>query len=280
MSLFTKPLPGTPINFAHPLCPLSYDPTHLGGFLLPLNEGSGRPRAYLGPFMGVAPTTGGNERLATISGAKWNPSPGAAPSTSKWSGPSLATVATTDTINFGVAADFLSQTQTTIVIGMRKRDTTNRVSDTFGVNTLTASQFCLARIPDSTGLVRWLFGGNSVGASEVDASGLSFGDDVWVLNVGPRGMEIYQNGTLVASQTAHATRTGNVNDFYIGGIPALANASDIVDFHFLYIYPWQLSRSECVQISNDPFCFYDWGEDLLPSLAAAAQPRAYAYLVG
>lgn len=261
MSRFNKPLPGTPFNYAHPLYPARGDISGAaGGLILPLNEGSGRPRMYL-PQQQYSVASNATDRLATLTGTKWNPYPTAMQGRSKFGGPTLSLLSTTDIINLGITSDFMPYTATTIVVGYHKRSAADDWM--FNVSTGTLSQAAMARILGSTGQARWYFGGNTNGTDALfSGTGLTLGDDVWVFSTGDRGMEIWQNGSLIASQTSHATRTNNTQPLYLGA-DAFWGSSDLSDFAFFYVYPLQLTKDQISWISNDPFCFYDWGEDIL-----------------
>ncbi len=259
MSRFNKPLPGTKINFLHPLCPVSPSPGSEGGLLLPFDEGSGRPRAYLGPK--VNSTSEITERLAVLTGSpSWNPYPGAIAGRSQWGGAVFSHLNTTDDINLGVNTDFLPLDAATIIVSIRKRDTTNRASTLFGVDNGTAAFICMARVPSSNDDVEFYWAGTA-GSNLVSAVDPIIGDDVWAFSAGPRGLEIWKNGGLLASSgTAASARSGNTADFKLGNVPFWA-AGDIVDYAFFYVYPRELRPEEIRQVSIDPFCFYDWGED-------------------
>lgn len=276
MSRFNKPLPGTPFNYAHPLCPVSpLTSTSNGGLILPLNEGSGRPCAYLGSKVG-APTSSLTERLAVVTGAKWNPRPGANFPTSQWGGPAISFLAITDQLNLGTANDFIPLDTATAVIGYRKRDTTLRLAEVFGVHSNTASQlFNLDMTVAGAVRVWW------AQAPSLTVSSLTFGDDVWVASAGSRGVQLWQNGSLKGTAAYPGSRTGSTNDFTVGdGGGFWDTGSDLADIAFLYIYPRELTPSEIQQISSDPFCFYDWGEDVPKSTVTLQSLTATLSLSG
>ena len=256
-----KPPPGTPFNYAHPLFPGNQvdGTTGPGGAILPLNEGSGTPRLYL-PRIQTSVGSTGTDRVCTLVGAKWNPYPGANAGTSKWGGPTLSNLtAGTDKINLGINSDFLPYDQATVVIGYKKRTTGDGYVIT--TQTGTASQILLFSLIGSTSTANFYWSGTGAGQI-LTVGSLTFGDDVWVLSVGPRGMELYQNGSMVGSNANTPTRSNNTNILGLGQHTFWGNA-DIGDYAFFYVYPTQLTRDQIVYISNDPFCFYDWGEDQL-----------------
>lgn len=248
-----KPVPGVEILRDHPLCPASANhpsvPGTAAGFGLccPMNEGAGRPFDLIRHMAG-SPLSG------TLSGAAWN----AKPAPSRWGGPVVSFTSTTDGVDFGDCSRMLRLDEASIVLGYRKRDGTHRGSTAFVVDTATSTQFAHAAIPNSDGTVYWDWGGTSAGTSRISVAGLTFGDDVWVFTVGPRGMDIWQNGILRASQSGHASRTGSTNSFKLGanGAGLFGGGADLADIAFIYIYQRQLNPSECVQISENPFVFF------------------------
>lgn len=267
----SKPPPGVMFNYAHPLNPLAVHRNFApNGLIIPFNEGSGSPRIYIAPIINTTVSTGSTERLATLTGAQWNPLPGANYTTSKWSGPSIAFTTINDTIDLGVVGDFMPLEDVTIVCGFRKRDTTLRGGTLFAVDTGTSTRVCKAFVPFTDGVVYWQFGGTA-GNNQLAASGLTFGDDVWVFSAGKEGMEIWQNGRLCASSTVAVALAAVTDNFFIGH--RTAETTDLVDIAFFYVYPWQLSPDEILQISNNPFCFYEWGEDIFEGSPVVAPKK-------
>lgn len=60
------------------------------------------------------------------------------------------------------------------------------------------------------GAVYWRWGGSTAGTSSLSVPGLTIApNDLWCFTAGPRGMEIWQNGVLVASQSGHAGRASS-----------------------------------------------------------------------
>lgn len=163
--------------------------------------------------------------------------------------------------------------EATIVIGYRKIDATNRASCAFGYaggfgDTTKRMQ---AHVPYSDGTVYWDFAGATAGTSRLSIAGLTFGDDIWIFSVGPRGMEIWQNGILRASQTGHATRTQSPDISWgpgHGDIGGGSEASDLVNFQFLYVYGRQFVPEESKWISEHP-----WG------MFAPSRIRQYDFFV-
>lgn len=252
-----KPLPGTGFNYEHPLFPLKTAstgaPNASGGAILPLLEGSGKPRLYVAAWNGTT-VDSITERTCTLTGGTWGYG------TSQWGGPAVNMTAASNDLNLGINTDFVLLDRTTIVIGYRPRSTT--AGKIFAKAGGTTSQVVMADMNPSTKVVNFYFGGTTVGTDTIQVTTpYPIGDDVWVFSTGQRGMEIWQNGSLIASQTNHATRSGNTNDFVLGntafwggGVPA--------DIAFLYVYVDQIPQDDIRQISIDPFCFYEDYQDI------------------
>lgn len=92
----------------------------------------------------------------------------------------------------------------TILVASRKTDAVNRNSTVIGT-TLAGTGIIRFQCPDASGTVRWEYGGVVDGTTRLSVAGLSFGDDLWVVTTGVRGMEIWQNGLLRASNAANPT---------------------------------------------------------------------------
>lgn len=143
-------------------------------------------------------------------------------------------------------SDFLpTAANCSIVLAWRKTDTTNRT----GRALLTGSGTSLLGLylPYSDGTVYFDYGGTGSGTTRVSKSGLTFGDDLWVFTVGPRGMEIWQNGVRRASNTAKPTRTSSSARLNING----DGSGDRADFGGLLVYKRQLAMHEIVAITAD-----------------------------
>ena len=158
-------------------------------------------------------------------------------------------------------------TAITILLHQRKTDAINRVSAAFGNVDALATNRCNGFIPTSLGRVIWDFGGATEGQSRLSAFGLAFGDDVWVFVVGSRGMEIWQNGTLVASHGNSVTRVVGSGNWGLGKGGTAGN--DLVEYSFLALWQRELSHSEIRLASNNPFGMITPDIDDLGFVAAA-----------
>ena len=150
------------------------------------------------------------------------------------------------------SSTLLSLDQATIIWHGRSR--TAGANGEFGLTDNSVTTRCGAHVPFTDGTVYWDFGGASTGATRLTASGLSFSAlDVWAFTTGPRGMEIWQNGILRASNSATPTRTASTAQFGLGH-HALAPGvgSDLVSaFAFAYSKR-QLDRNLLRRATSSP----------------------------
>lgn len=173
--------------------------------------------------------------------------------------------ATSDKVLFGAGVLLNQVGASTMVMGYHKRDATNRSSGAFGSETVGARFGC--HLPFSDGTVYWDHAGSTAGTNRLTAPGLTFGDDIWVLNAGARGMEIWQNGILRSSQAGWQAAIGIPGSFSFGNY---ANAgSDLGDYSFCYIYNRQLPQAACQEISRAPYQIIDAPRNVTYSLMAA-----------
>lgn len=155
-----------------------------------------------------------------------------------------------DTSDFG-SDSFMPSSAITIVLGYSKRDATLRANGAVGSTNTSSSNRVNVHLPFTDGTVYWDFGNATGGSGRLSAAGLSFGNDIWVFNAGSRGMEIWQNGNLRASQTGHATFTPGSGNFSLGG--SAGQSSDWADYSLCYLYSTQLSQAQIQQISFNPW---------------------------
>ncbi len=158
-----------------------------------------------------------------------------------------------DLIDFASGGQILPTTENfTAVIGYKKTDGTNRISGAFGYNHGLAAQRLGVHLPYNDGKVYWDFGGTSEGSTRLSVSGLSFGDDIWVFTKGPRGMEIWQNGALVGSNSANPTRSAGIgSSFHLFNYGSVG--SDLAICSFFYAWKLQLPAQAIKELSTFPF---------------------------
>ncbi len=183
-------------------------------------------------------------------------------------------VVTADDIDFLPNAE-VPTTAATILIQQRKTDAINRQAGAFGVGSGDPNQ-CGALIPWSDGKVYWDFGVVVLGVSRLVVSGLTFGDDVWVFVVGSRGMEVWQNGTLVGAHGNSVTRIVGSGNWGLGHHANRGN--DLVEYSFFALWERELSHSEIRLASNNPFGMITPDIDDL-GFVAAASASAWVHLV-
>lgn len=158
-------------------------------------------------------------------------------------------------VNFG-ASTFLSTTEVTISLWYKKNDGTLRESGGFGLGVPNDEHRCGAHFPWSDGNVYFDFGGASNGNTRVTATGSFDWSSMahWVFTAGPRGMEIWRNGILLASHGNAPTRTSNVADYRLGTHGYYG--ADLGKYEDFRIYGTQLSPHEILSI-YDPQSRYD-----------------------
>lgn len=130
------------------------------------------------------------------------------------------------------------------------------------------SRRCGTHFPFSDGTVYWDYGGNTAGVNRLTAAGLTFTDDFWCFTVGPRGMEIWQNGILRASNAATPTRSGTTLP-YLLGMHGTATAPDDAECAMFLVAQRQWAPAEIVRCFDDPW--YVFSPQTVYIKAAAAQ---------
>lgn len=127
----------------------------------------------------------------------------------------------------------LSVTAATIIWQGRARVTGS--TGEFGVSSGTSVERCGAHVPFTDNIVYWDFGGATSGTTRLTASGLTFADsDIWAFTTGPRGMEIWQNGQLRASNAATPSRTPGTAAFGIGRHAVTSGSDQVTAYAFAY----------------------------------------------
>lgn len=164
------------------------------------------------------------------------------------------TAASVSTVSFGpeggiplpIAASFAC------VLSYRKTDTTNRSSSGWGVDSAVGLERCHAHMPYSDGTVYFDYGGFLDGSTRVKSAGLTFSNDIWAFTVGSRGMEIWQNGILQASNTATPTRQAGTSSFYLFNGDGAAGA-DLAEIDFICLYNRQPNTTTLMQQTREPY---------------------------
>jgi len=202
----------------------------------------------------------GSTRLMDMSGYGRHPTNSGGVSALNAYGPAWRsdTAGNGDYLEISADESWIPTTETTIVFGWRKTDSSNRNSTAFGVGAGSGGTNvarCGVHLPYGDGRVYWDFANFSSGRLSV--GGLTFGNDLWVFSVGPRGMEIWQNGYLRASKTTSATRTvDGALPFSLGRGNGQGDASDLAECWMFRMYNRQLSRSLIAETFRDPWGLY------------------------
>lgn len=106
------------------------------------------------------------------------------------------------------------------------------------------------------------------GSNQLQATGLTGArDSIWVASVGPRGMEIWQDGLKKASNATNPTRTANTTAFK--SLPQFASLG------LLYIWKRQLTTAEIKVISAHPYAPFDVTRFEVVSDVALAPTNTY-----
>jgi len=251
---YRKPMLGAQLHRDHPLA---------RGLVLasPFTGGSGQPHDLA---RGRTTTYGGS--------TAWNAG-------RKFAGSALRFTAITANLSYGASNGWLPLAATTVLIIHRKTDATNRVSGAFGFNVSTTGTDAFgAHIPFSDGIVYWDFGGTATNGGRITASGLTFGDDVWVFTHGRRGGEIWQNGIRRGTGTFTGARTSTTNVLYLNNHHG--QGGDLADVAGFFIWDRQLGEGEVVNLSSNPFQMVGhrlWlpGPYIAPPLAIAPPVGAF-----
>lgn len=221
-----------------------------------------------------------------VLGKPWRSSPGnsvQAPSFRSKFGGGLSTTTPGNTGRMLYLPDFDQSCNITdsctVVLHKRKLDTTARAAYTFA-NTATAftvgpGNNAFDAIIDYTDTATyWDFGGAS-GANRISATGITYGDDVWVFTAGKRGSAMYQNGRLLTSQSTPITRlAGSAPQLCLNCSTDALPTQDVAEHDFMYIYRRELSQFEAQLLSADPYCFIGTGQQRSVLLGAGSPSSA------
>lgn len=165
-------------------------------------------------------------------------------------GPCIAeTSAGSETASFSWGSLFLTTQELTLAIGYQKTDTTARFGNIFGTNGGDVARCNLSY--ENTGVMNWDFGGDVVGTTRL-AYSTSFAElqkpSAWACTTGPRGMEIWQDGILRASNAAiNPTRTNSTDTHFLGRF------SDLANYYWVFVHRAQLPVNLVRDITLDPY---------------------------
>ncbi len=146
----------------------------------------------------------------------------------------------------------------TILLGQTKLDpATLAPSFSFAVDDGGDATLRLnAQLPWSDGVTSFDFGGASEGTTRLSVSGLTYGDDFWAFTAGPRGMEIWQNSILRASNAGNPTRGTTSAPFALGAAIGKAVTADRVLAWYFAVFAKQLPKGTLAGLSALPFAMF------------------------
>ena len=123
-----------------------------------------------------------------------------------------------------------------------------------------------------TGVVHFDYGGATDGVTRVSAAVATADAGVarYVFSTGPRGMEIWRNGRLIASNSANPTRTVGSENFGVGD--CYGGTSGNADYPLISAWTQQLSAEHCRAYSQNPWQLFAPEPRRLSLSTAAAAP--------
>jgi len=146
-------------------------------------------------------------------------------------------------------------------MGYEKTDATLRQGGAFGSDSIVATRFCNGIPKWTDGAAYWAFGGNTPGTSQVNTTthgsgDPTVGDDNWAFVSGDRGMEIWQNGIVIASITSNAARTADAtNELELGR--HISFGSDLAVYRYFLVFNRTLSPSELIMLGENPLAMFE-----------------------
>jgi hypothetical protein len=120
-------------------------------------------------------------------------------------------------------SDFESTTAQTVILVMRKTDTTARAGVAFGVADVSNdNQRCSAHVPWSDGMVKWDFGGTGGNNRLEYAWTKDTTIHAWAFRAGTLGSSIWLDGTKVATHSNVITRSHSTKGTHVGSVSNIA----------------------------------------------------------
>ena len=231
-------MPGTQLDVTHPNCP---------DYCWPFLSPQATAQCLARRIKLAAPTTLGDIYAGSSSivpGGKY--------------GLSVRHGATTDNLRLtvddsGAQQDaIVGSDQFTMMFAYRKTDATARASAAFGGLSGGDGEAIGIRLPYNDGNIYFHYGFYA-NVLTVPVTGITFGDDLWVCNVGLRGMELWQNGILVGSNSNHPTRTSSGATTHFACPAFASNQSDLADTAFVMTWNRQLTVAAIRHMSANPW---------------------------
>ena len=135
------------------------------------------------------------------------------------------------------SADVVPASRVTILSVFRKTDTTARTSSNFAIQSATVAHYCQAEVPWTDNKVYWEFGGTA-GYNYVASAAITITTDpiAWAFVAGQRGLALYRDGILLASNTTAAGRTETSLPFLLSnGTGGNVAYSDFIEQSFFAV---------------------------------------------
>lgn len=155
--------------------------------------------------------------------------------------------------------DKVTTLQGTTIVLWKERYQLYTGGGTCGVYAVATANRCTVWAPSrSAGVDRviWDFGGNVVGTTRVFVSPAVIGDDIFVCTTGTRGMEIWQNGNLIGSNSSNPSRGRDARNEFMIGKSYYLGYGNYCYWKCLYVYDRQLSIGAVKVLSKNPFVIF------------------------
>lgn len=155
-------------------------------------------------------------------------------------------------------------TDLSFLVVMQKTDTTNRWSSILGGGAIGgASAMLNAHAPGGDGITYFDFGGND-GVRRISAASLSFAKPTALLfSAGPRGLEIWQDGSIRASNTTAASRINGAGSIRVN---EGASAGDLIKVYMAAIWARQFSLQQNSELTTNPWQIFISNNAPIPDL--------------
>ncbi len=153
----------------------------------------------------------------------------------------------------------LPNQECTIFVVTTPLDTTNRMSQLFGIDSTGLPGHSIgAHVPNSSGNIHWEFGNGETAGNFIDWTGYTKTPgrvDVFGFRAGPSGMQIWNNGILRANTATVPTRTisGTLGYLLFDGAFKNFFGGDVVDINFLSMFAHEMSDAELQHLSANPY---------------------------
>lgn len=206
--------------------------------LVPFWERSGQPYDYIQKrFLTNAAGTGSN--LGSVS---------------KRGNVGETTDTTTNTVGWTYPdSAWVPTTKCTIVFSKKKTDGTDRAIFAYGMTEDPQNERIAIALPWSDGGIDCDFGGAS-GDNRLEVDGLTFGDDIFAIRFGTRGIAIWRNGIEIGSNSVAITRVATTTrDFGVGYGTGDFPDADLAQYSIFAMFDIEFPDPVLRRLSIDPF---------------------------